>query len=85
MQYFAGVRGGATKTQIVYSCNLNFHTVVPYIDLLLKNGLVERLEGEHPRWRTTARGEEALRHMQALQEMMPEMGGEAVGEEIAST
>jgi hypothetical protein len=41
----------------------------------------ERLEGEHLRWRKAARGEEALRHMQALERLMPEMGGEAVGEE----
>ena len=40
-------RIGANKTQIVYSCNLNFHTVVPYIELLIKNGLPERLEGEN--------------------------------------
>ena len=35
---------------------MNFHTVVPYIELLIKNGLAERLDGKHPRWRTTARG-----------------------------
>jgi predicted transcriptional regulator len=46
MQYFACVRVGANKTQIVYKCNLNFHTVVPYLELLMKNGLVERSEGE---------------------------------------
>ena len=57
--------------------------MVPYIDLLIKNGLAERIEGEHPRWRTTARGEEALRHMQALQELMPEMGGEVGVEGVA--
>jgi len=73
---------GATKTQIVYSCNLNFHTVVPYIDLIIKNGLADRLEGKHPRWRTTAREEEALRHMQELERLMPDMA--VVEEEIAA-
>jgi len=81
MQYFAGVRVGATKTQIVYSCNLNFQTVVPYLDLIINNGLAERVPGEHVRWRTTARGQEALAHMQALRWMMEETGGEAMGEE----
>ena len=48
LQYFASLLSGeANKTQIVHSCNLNFHTVVPYLDLLLKNGLPERLEGEN--------------------------------------
>jgi len=73
-----GGGGGATKTQIVYSCNLNFQTVVPYLDLLVRTGLAEQLEGGHPRWRTTARGREALSHMQALEGLMGEE--EAVAE-----
>jgi len=76
LQMCAG--GGASKTQIVYSCNLNFQTVVPYLDLLVRTGLAERLEGGHPRWRTTARGREALSHMQALEGLMGEE--EAVAE-----
>jgi predicted transcriptional regulator len=56
MQYFASVRVG--KTQIVYSCNLDFYTVVPYMDMLIKNGLVERADGEHIRHRTTPKGGE---------------------------
>ena len=67
---------GANKTQIVYSCNLNFHTVVPYMDLLIKNGLAEKLEGEIVRYRITPRGEEALGHMQELEKLMPEIGVE---------
>jgi predicted transcriptional regulator len=31
---------GANKTQIVYKANLNFRTVNPYIDLLIKNKLI---------------------------------------------
>ena len=58
LQDFASVRVGANKTQIVYSCNLNFHTVVPYLDILIKNGLAEKLEGEHIRHSTQARGGE---------------------------
>jgi len=64
---------GANKTQIVYSCNLNFHTVVPYIELLIKNGLAERVEGEIVRYRITPRGEEALAHLRELEKLMPEM------------
>ena len=69
---------GANKTQIVYSCNLNFHTVVPYMDLLIKNGLAERMEGEIVRYRITPRGEEALGHLQELEKMIVEAGEEGV-------
>ena len=69
---------GANKTQIVYSCNLNFHTVVPYLDLLIKNELAERVEGEIVRYRITPRGEEALRHLQELEKLIVETGEEGV-------
>ena len=65
--------GGANKTQIVYSCNMNFHTVVPYLDLLINNDLVERSEGKLIRYRTTAKGEAALRCFRELEAMIPEM------------
>jgi predicted transcriptional regulator len=48
--------GGAIKTQIVYESGLNFHTVVPYLELITRNGLAERIEGGVPRYKTTARG-----------------------------
>jgi predicted transcriptional regulator len=62
--------GGANKTQIVYSCNLNFRSVVPYLDLLISNGLMVRVEGSIARYKTT--GEAALGHMRELEKMMPE-------------
>lgn len=31
--------GGASKTQIVYKSGLNFHTILPYLELLSRNGL----------------------------------------------
>jgi predicted transcriptional regulator len=48
--------------------------VVPYIEHLIKNGLAERVEGEIVRYRITPRGEEALRHMQALEKLIREEG-----------
>jgi predicted transcriptional regulator len=35
------------------------------MDMLINNGLVERVEGEHIRYRTTPKGEAALGHMRA--------------------
>jgi len=68
----------ANKTQIVYSCNLNFHSVVPYLDLIIKNGLAKRVEGEQILYRITSKGVKALRHMQALEKLIVEMGEEGV-------
>jgi predicted transcriptional regulator len=56
--------------------------VVPYLELLIKNGLAERVEGEIVRYRITPRGEEALAHLQELEKLMPEMA--VVEEEIAA-
>ncbi|MCX6678367.1 MAG: DNA-binding protein [Methanothrix sp.] len=64
---------GANKTQIVYSSNMNFHTVVPYLNLLIRNGLAERVEGERPRYRTTPKGAEVLQHFEEIEKLMPEM------------
>jgi predicted transcriptional regulator len=73
---------GANKTQIVYSCNLNFHTVVPYLDLLIRNELVGRVEGKVPRYRTTCKGFEALRHFQEIEKLMPEMEVQDIESEL---
>lgn len=64
--------GGASKTQIVYNSNLNFHTVVPYIELLIGNGLAIKVNGSVPKYKTTAKGEEALRCMRRLERLMRE-------------
>jgi predicted transcriptional regulator len=55
-RFSKSVPGGASKTQIVYNSNMNFHTVVPYLELLVRNGLAERTEGGVPRYKTTAKG-----------------------------
>ena len=67
--------GGANKTQIVYSCNLNFRTVVPHLDLLIRNEMVELEDGEKLRYRTTPKGAQVLQHFQEIERLMPE--GEA--------
>ena len=46
---------------------------MPYLDLIIKNGLAERVEGEIPRYRTTSKGFEALRHFQEIEKLIPEM------------
>jgi len=53
---------------------------VPYLDLLIRNGLAEIVEGETLRYRTTSKGAEVLLHFQEIEKLMPEM---KVQEEVA--
>lgn len=39
-------KDGAIKTHVVYQANLNFKTVEPYLDLLVKNNLLEVQHGK---------------------------------------
>jgi len=68
--------GGANKTQIVYSCNLNFHTVVPYLERLIRNGLAERIDSEIVRYQATTKGLQVLGCFRQIEEAIPEMRGE---------
>ena len=63
---------GISKTQIVYNSNLNFLTVVPYLELLIKNSLVAKIDGEVVRYQTTPKGTDALWHFSKLEELIPE-------------
>jgi predicted transcriptional regulator len=44
-----------------------------YLEIILGNGLAERTEGTTPRYRTTAKGFEALRHFRELETLIPEL------------
>lgn len=47
---------GASKTKIVYQANLNFRTVNPYLDVLIKNNLLEASKENHILYKTTSEG-----------------------------
>ena len=49
-------KGGANKTKIVYQANLNFRTIIPYIDLLIKKELLEVKQGKTVLYETTDKG-----------------------------
>jgi predicted transcriptional regulator len=53
-------KNGAIKTRVVYQANLNFKTVEPYLDLLVKNNLLEVQLGEKKLYETTQKGESLL-------------------------
>jgi predicted transcriptional regulator len=65
---------GASKTRIVYNCNLNFATVKPHLDLLIANGLLEAIGGHNVLYITTENGALVLRHMKEIERLMP-IGG----------
>jgi predicted transcriptional regulator len=48
---------GSSKTVVVYQSNLNFKTVDPYLNSLMKNGLVAAMDGKY---KTTDKGKELL-------------------------
>jgi len=60
-------REGANKTMIVYQVNLNFRTVMTYLDLLLKKDLLEVIPGNPIIYKTTAEGEIALESLKAVE------------------
>lgn len=53
--------GGASKTKIVYQSNLNFRTVNPYIDLLIKRSLIEIVRDNRIIYKTTDKGIELMK------------------------
>ena len=56
-------KDGAIKTHVVYQANLNFRTVEPYLDLLVKNNLLEVQHGKKKLYETTPKGENLLEAM----------------------
>jgi predicted transcriptional regulator len=62
---------GKSKTKVVYASGLNFKTIMPYLITLDKNGLIEIIPGEYPIYRITQKGEKALIHLRALEELIP--------------
>ncbi len=64
---------GACKTKIVYQANLNFRTVNPYIDLLIKNSLIEVKPGKNIEYETTDRGIRLLDDFKQINSQLSEL------------
>ena len=66
---------GASKTRIVYQSNLNFRTVIPYIDLLIKNELLEITTTRNSAvlFTTTPKGAKLLKDFKNIQSVIPEI------------
>jgi predicted transcriptional regulator len=64
---------GASKTKIVYQANLNFRTVIPYIELLTKNELLESSRNSVILYKTTPKGVRLLEEFKCIQNLLPEI------------
>lgn len=60
---------GENITRIVYRANTNFTTIRSYLDMLIKNGLVEPLQQESPvLYKTTQKGMQVRNRLKMLHE-----------------
>jgi len=64
---------GASKTKIVYQANLNFRTVLPYIDLLIKNDLLICCCDSSIIYKTTSKGLNILKELKNIYYAIPEI------------
>jgi predicted transcriptional regulator len=65
---------GMNKTAIVYRSGMNFKTIVPYLDLLIENELLEIINDHLILYKTTQKGLNALNCFKELEELIPEFG-----------
>ena len=66
-------KDGANKTRIVYQANLNFRTVDPYIDLLIKNNLLEVKQEKILLYETTDKGKKMLDDFKQINSQLSEL------------
>lgn len=63
---------GANKTRIVYQANLNFRTIAPYLNLLIRNGLLDSERNSDNgssqliTYRTTSKGRNLLNDLKVI-------------------
>jgi len=64
---------GENITRIVYRANTNFTTVKSYMDLLIKNGLIESIQGTPILYKTTEKGVNVRNSLKKLREELEEI------------
>jgi predicted transcriptional regulator len=65
-------KNGSNKTRIVYQANLNFKTVDPYINLLIKNNLLAIKQGKTVLYETTECGKILLDDFKKIDSLLSE-------------
>lgn len=64
---------GENITKIVYRANTNFTTIRAYMDLLIKNGLIETIQGTPVLYKTTQKGIDMRNRLKMLREELEEL------------
>ena len=59
-----------SKTRIVYQANMNFKVASSYLDLLIKNGLIDVIEDKMTLYKTTEKGKKALENLKTISAMI---------------
>jgi predicted transcriptional regulator len=64
---------GENITKIVYKANTNFTTIKAYMDFLIKNGLIEAVNGTPTLYKTTQKGIITRNRLKKLTEELDEV------------
>ena len=62
----------AGKTKIVYQTCMNFNSIVPYLSLMTRKGLLEIVPGRRQRYKITPKGKMALVKLRAIKKQITE-------------
>lgn len=60
-------KSGAVRTRIVYQANMNFGSIRPYLDLLIRNKLLKSTPGVFMIYKTTPMGIEVLNSIREIE------------------
>ena len=60
---------GVIKTRIVYQVGLNFESIRPYLARLTEKSYLEVVQSDRPIYRTTEKGEKAMRCLTRIEEI----------------
>jgi len=61
---------GVVKTDVICRSNLNFKTAMPYLDLLIRRGLLDAVPGKSTIYKTTPKGKRALKALRAIEKII---------------
>jgi predicted transcriptional regulator len=65
-------REDASKSKIVYAAGMNFGSINVYLDLLLRQGLLESCFDIPVLYKITNKGIKTLAHLKAIEELIPD-------------
>jgi len=61
---------GVVKTNVICRSNLNFKTATPYLDLLIRRGLLDAVPGKPTIYKTTPKGRKGLKALRAIEKII---------------